>query len=77
MAQRRWTVLPGGRVTRWKKSRGEWRPGGWPTGSWPCPPHWYRNSLNRRERRAIREALYRGEANAAPYVHPTTAAWWW
>jgi hypothetical protein len=70
MAQRRWKILPGGRIKRWKAS---------PQGcEWlGVPPHWYRNTYNRRERRRSRAALQRGQGNATPYVHPREAAWYW
>lgn len=77
MARTRWTTLPGGRIRRWKKSRTDWRPGGWSTDVWPVPPRWYRNTLNRRERRRARRALFRGAAERFPYVHPREAPWFW
>lgn len=77
MATKKWIVLPGGRVKRWKKSRCEDRPGGWTSGYWPCPPHWYRNSLNRKERRAARRSIRRGEETARFHVHPRVAPWYW
>ncbi len=78
MATRRWKVLPGGRVTRWRKSRGDDRPGdGTTIWVFRVPPHWYRNLLNRRERRRAAEASSRGETEVGPYVHPREAAWYW
>ena len=70
MAQRRWKTLPGGRVKRWKaSSQGcEWL---------GVPPRWYRNRLNRRERRRSRAAIIRGKGEATPYVHPREAPWYW
>ena len=70
MAKRTWIVLPGGRPKRWKASatRGSW--GG-------VPPRWYRNTLNRRERRRARKAKNRGTVERFPYVHPREAPWYW
>jgi len=70
MAQRRWKILPGGRIKRWKaSSQGcEWL---------GVPPRWYRNRLNRRERRRSRAAISRGQAEATPFVHPREAPWYW
>jgi hypothetical protein len=70
MASRRWFVLPGGRVKRWRASghRNPW--GG-------VPPHWYRNMLNRKERRRVRRALHGGVAERFPYIHPSGAGWYW
>jgi hypothetical protein len=70
MAQRRWKILPGGRIKRWKAtSRGC---------EWLCvPPRWYRNRLNRKERRRSQAAIKRGYCEARPYVHPREAAWYW
>jgi hypothetical protein len=70
MASRKWTVLPGGRLKRWNASA---RPNPWGG----VPPHWYRNGLNRKERRRVRSALRRGEAERFPYVHPSGACWYW
>lgn len=78
MAVRKWAVLPGGRVKRWKKSRTDDRPGARTT--WfarQVPPHWYRNALNRRERRRASRAILRGDADASPYLHPRAATWFW
>jgi hypothetical protein len=78
MASTKWVRLPGGRWKRWKKSRSDDRPGVATT--WfvnQVPPHWYRNVMNRRERRRLARALFRGEAHAGPYVHPRVAAWHW
>ena len=78
MASKKWTVLPGGRPKRWKKSRTDDRPGDCTTVFiHQVPPHGYRNLLNRRERRRARRALLRGEAIAHPWVHPREAAWFW
>lgn len=70
MATKKWIVLPGGRIKRWNRSR---RSRGWGG----VPPHWYRNRLNRRERRRARKALKLGTAQAFPYVHPREAPWYW
>ena len=70
MAQRTWKILPGGRIKRWKgSSRGSRWLG--------VPPHWFRNSLNRRERRRTRAAIRLGRGEATPHVHPREAAWHW
>jgi hypothetical protein len=70
MAQRRWKVLPGGRVKRWKTST--------PRSTWlGVPPRWYRNVYNRRERRRSRAAIKRGRGETSPFVHPREAAWYW
>ena len=70
MAQRRWKVLPGGRIKQWKASAEgcEWL---------GVPPRWYRNIYNRRERRRSRVAIKRSRGEASPYVHPREAAWYW
>lgn len=70
MAKRTWKVLPGGRIKRWKaSSQGrDWR---------RAPPRWYRNTLNRRERRRSKAAIKRRDAERAPYVHPRVASWYW
>jgi len=58
MAKTKWTAIPGGRLKRWKASNSDSR----------CrfprqtPPHWYRNHLNRRERRKSKTAIRNGEA---------------
>lgn len=78
MAVRRWRRNPGGRLVRWAKSRGDERPG-WGTtrfSHW-VPPHWYRNTLNRRERRRARAALHGGQEAGRPLVHPRAAGWYW
>jgi hypothetical protein len=78
MAAKKWLRLPGGRGKRWKKSRGDERPG-WGTcrfDRW-TPPHSYRNMLNRRDRRRAVRAVSRGDAEARPYVHPREAGWFW
>ena len=78
MAKRVWRSLPGGRLVRWRKSRGDSRPGGGTTRFCrQVPPRWYRNALNRRERRRVQTELIRGSAGANPYVHPRSAAWYW
>jgi hypothetical protein len=33
--------------------------------------------LNRRERRKSRQAILKGEAHCFPYIHPSTANWYW
>lgn len=70
MAKRRWKALPGGRIKRWKASATSKGWGG-------VPPRWYRNQLNRRERRRARIAIRLGTAEALPYVHPREAPWYW
>lgn len=74
MASKRWIVLPGQRSKRWRKSRTDRRPANWREG---VPPHWFRNALNRRERRQSTLDLRRGEGSAAPRVHPRSAGWYW
>jgi hypothetical protein len=69
MASKKWIVLPGGRIKRWKRARTDVRQ--------LVPPHWYRNRLNRRERRRSWRAVFRGDAHAYPYVHPREANWYW
>lgn len=69
MAAQKWIVLPGGRVKRWKRARTAKRQ--------TVPPRWYRNRLNRRERRRAWHALFRGDAHAHPYLHPREASWYW
>ncbi len=75
MAAEKWITRSDGRIVRWRKSHTDDRPGisTWP----PVPPHWYRNQLNRRERRRARGAIGNGEAQAAPYIHPRCADWYW
>jgi len=70
MAQRRWKILPGGRIKRWKASSHgrDWL---------GVPPWWFRNLYNRRERRRSRSAIESGCGEATPYVHPREAAWYW
>ena len=73
MARKKWVVIPGGRIKRWKKSEGESR-------SWfsrRVPPHCYRNHLNRRERRCAKQAMLRGREAGHPHVHPREAGWYW
>jgi hypothetical protein len=78
MASQKWRELPGGRVKRWKKSAGDFRPGGGTTRfAGGVPPRWYRNLLNRRDRRRAVEALHRGAVEPWPYVHPREAPWFW
>jgi hypothetical protein len=78
MAAKKWIRLPGGVWKRWTKSHNDDRPGSGATGfGRQVPPHWYRNVLNRRERRRAARALYRGEAHAAHHVHPRVAQWYW
>jgi hypothetical protein len=74
MASKRWTLLPGLRLKRWRKSRTDRRPG---YGRESVPPHWYRNALNRRERRQSAHAVQHGEGRAAPFIHPRSAGWYW
>ena len=73
MPKKRWIVLPGGRIKRWRKSESE-RGCRWID---RVPPHWYRNLLNRRERRRARVVMVRGELERFPHVHPREAAWYW
>jgi hypothetical protein len=78
MAAQKWLVLPGGQLKRWKKSRSDDRPGDGTT--WfirQVPPHGYRNTLNRRERRRAWRAVFAGDAHGGPYVHPREAGWFW
>ena len=73
MARKKWVVIPGGRIKRWKKSESE-------SGCWfshRVPPHWYRNHLNRRERRRSKQAMFRGREYGHPHVHPREAGWYW
>jgi hypothetical protein len=70
MATRSWIVLPGGRIKRWNVSKAKESWGG-------VPPRWYRNTLNRKERRQTREAIRRGVGERFPYVHPREAGWYW
>ena len=73
MARKKWVVIPGGRIKPWKKSESESR-------CWfshQVPPHWYRNHLNRRERRRSKQAMFRGREAGYPYVHPREAGWYW
>jgi hypothetical protein len=78
MASKKWILVPGNRSKRWKKSRNDWRPGcGTTRFTKQVPPHWYRNELNRRERRRLYRALHRGQADHCFYVHPRTASWYW
>lgn len=71
MASKKWVVLPGGRIKRWKESRHGCR---WIS---RVPPHWYRNHLNRTERRRARLALHRGVEADRFFVHPRVASWYW
>ena len=73
MARKKWIVIPGGRIKRWKKSESI-------SGAdfaRQVPPHWYRNLLNRRERRRSKQALFRGKEDGHLYVHPREAGWFW
>jgi hypothetical protein len=74
MAATKWREVPGGRLKRWKKSGGDARPMRYIEG---VPPHWYRNMLNRRERRRVFRAMHLGDPEARPYVHPREAGWFW
>jgi hypothetical protein len=74
MAATKWRKVPGGRLKRWKKSRGDERPSSFIDN---VPPHWYRNMLNRRERRRVSRAMHRGDPEAWTYVHPREAGWFW
>ena len=69
MASKKWIVLPGGRVKRWKQARAENRQ--------IVPPHWFRNQLNRRDRRRALRAIATGADQAYPHVHPHTGSWYW
>jgi hypothetical protein len=70
MARRIWKGLPGGRSKRWKSSGGGCIWAG-------IPPRWYRNMLNRKERRRMRSAVRQGEPHRFAYVHPRCAGWYW
>jgi hypothetical protein len=74
MAATKWREVPGGRLKRWKKSHGDTRPMRYIDN---VPPRWYRNMLNRRERRRVSRAMHRGDVEARPYVHPREAGWFW
>lgn len=69
MATKKWKVLPGGRLVRWKQAEGEYRL------PWRkrVEPRRVRNALNRRERRRAAEAIFRGDVEARPYIHPHEA----
>jgi hypothetical protein len=69
MAAKKWIVLPGGRIVRWKGARAGSRQ--------IVPPRWYRNSLNRRDRVLARRAVAVGQDRTYPYVHPHSAGWYW
>jgi hypothetical protein len=73
MAKKKRFKLENGRLKRWKKSENE---SGCKFGR-QVPPHWYRNYLNRKERRKSRQAVGKNEAIAFPYIHPSTASWYW
>jgi hypothetical protein len=78
MAKKKWISVPGGRPKRWKKSRTDDRPGcGSTLFTNQVPPHWYRNLLNRRERRLAAHGTSRRETEARRYVHPRKAGWYW
>jgi hypothetical protein len=69
MAKKKWIVLPGGHIKRWKQSKTEvWG---------KVPPRWYRNHFNRKERRRIKKAIFYGDAHAFPYVHPGVVSYYW
>jgi hypothetical protein len=61
MAKRIWTELSNGKIKLWKESKADIR--------WRVPGHWYRNYLNRRERRKSKMALVKGKAHSFPYIH--------
>jgi hypothetical protein len=63
-------VLPGGRLKKWRASRTPRTWGG-------VPPRWYRNVLNRKERRRLHRAIQNESAECHPYVHPREAPWYW
>ena len=69
MASKKWIVLPGGAIKRWKAARAGDRQ--------VVPPRWYRIRLNRRDRRAASRQIARGLDQTYPYVHPHTAGWYW
>jgi len=73
MAKEKCVVIPGGRIKRWKKSETE-------HGCYfakRVPPHWYRNHLNRKERRRAKTAISKGTAHCFSCVHPREAGWYW
>jgi hypothetical protein len=73
MAKKKWIAIPGGRIKRWKRSESE-------SGcrfAKKVPPHWYRNYLNRRERRRSLASIQKNECLAFHFVHPRTAGWYW
>jgi hypothetical protein len=69
MAAKKWIILPGGRIKRWKQARACNRD--------IVPPRWFRNNLNRRDRRRARIAIGNGLDRTYPFVHPHTAGWYW
>jgi hypothetical protein len=69
MASKRWMVLSSGRIKRWKQTRASDRQ--------IVPPHWFRNALNRKDRRKARGAIALGADQMYPFVHPHTASWYW
>lgn len=71
MARKKWIIIPGGRIKRRKKSESGCRL------SRRVPPHWYRNHLNRKERRRSKQALFHGGEEIRLYVHPRSAGWYW
>lgn len=77
MASKKWMVLPGGRVTRWKKSDSDRRPGRWYPPMYKTPPKWLCKQLHKIERQEVRLAICRGEAEPCYYVHPTDGANYW
>lgn len=75
MAKKKWILLSEGRIKRWKKTNDKPRKCFWSTKG--VPPHWYRNHLNRRERRKSKIALIKENAHRFPYIHPRVASWYW
>jgi hypothetical protein len=74
MAKQRWIILPGGKIKRWKISESELKS---KISISAVPPHWYRNHLNRKERRRSKIAIFRGETDVRWFVHPREASWYW
>ena len=64
-----------GRAYQTLEERSEGESGCW--FSHRVPPHWYRNHLNRRERRRSKQAMFRGREAGYPDVHPREAGWYW
>lgn len=69
MAAKKWIALLGGRIKRWKKARTTRRE--------IVSPHWFRNSLNSKDRRKSQRAVALGMDQTYPFVHPHTASWYW